>query len=406
MALITPPGHLQAGTYTAKNDRLHIHTIPMTADAANAMAARQGFLSGHVPVVTNPSGMDVTIGAGAALIKNTFTTSGGDYKAVNDGNVTVTLAASSPTLNRYDLVGWQIKDNFYDASGLNTVIPTVVQGANMAGTPVDPAYPASFIPATRAVVNATVTSPTLQSLVGRTVADGGVLPIGSVSERNAITSPWVGLTILRTDRQWEEWYTGSGWHVDGLAVCASVADRDGASGVTTPYTGQLAYTIDTNTNWQRQSGVWVPFYPAGVNCNVRQISAQTIATSGFTALTFTGAGEDFDARLLHDPSTNPSRFTAPVALKLQLTGGIGWASNGTGVRGAMWAKNGTPIDGSQVLFNAITGLATPHPVRTVNVNMAVGDYVELLGFQSSGGNLDTLAAGQAGASVSISTVGN
>lgn len=288
MTLLTPPGHLQAGTYTAKLDRMFLHTAETFPDLSATLSARQGFYSGRVPTYANAGGMNVNVSPCAGVIQNTFASAAGDYKFVNDGTIGFTSAASSPTLNRNDIYGFQVKDNFYDASGLNSIIPVVLQGANAAGTPADPALPASFIPVARGVINATVTSPTLQSMLRTTVNDGGILTIASATERNAISTPWIGLTILRTDRLWEEWYTGAGWHVDGVAMCASVADRDGSTGITHPYNGQLAVTLDTGTVWQRKSGAWVGLFGSGGTYpNSVQNTAGTSSAGAFSA-TLTG----------------------------------------------------------------------------------------------------------------------
>ncbi len=285
MTLLTPPGYLQGGTYTAKLDRMFVNTVGTIPDLSGALLARQGFYSGRRPFFANAGGMNVTIGPTGGIIKNTFVAGGGDYKFANDANLNLTSAASSPTQNRIDIYGFQVKDHFYDASGLNTVLPVVVQGANSAGTPADPALPASFIPVMRGTINAAATSPTLASMVQTTVADGGMLTVATATLRNAISNPWVGLTILRTDRLWEEWYTGSGWHVDGIAVCASVADRDSADGITHPYNGQEAITLDTMTNWVRQAGVWVPLLGTPV-ASTQNTSGTT--TSGIYTTTLTG----------------------------------------------------------------------------------------------------------------------
>lgn len=257
MTVLTPPGFLQGGTYTAKLDRIYLATLGSIPNLASSYSARQGFHGGRVPVYANPSGMDITVGACSAIIANTFAAASGDYLMANDATVQVTLAASSPTLNRYDIIGFQVKDNLFDSSGLNTAVPAVIQGSNSAGTPSDPTLPASFIPVLRAVVNATNTSPAaLQSLIRKTTSDGGLMRVANVTERAEITGH-DGLHIYREDRDWVEAHDGSAWRVQGVAVCSSTADRDTA--ITNPYNGQLAITTDLGVVWMRHSGAWVVF---------------------------------------------------------------------------------------------------------------------------------------------------
>ena len=253
MTVLTPPGYTQGGTYTAKLDRVYIGTLGVVSNLGAAFSARQGFHQGRVPVYANPSGMNVTVGACSAVIANTFASSSGDYLMANDATVQVTLAASSPTQNRHDIVGFQVKDNIFDSSGLNSAIPAVIQGSNSAGTPSDPALPASFIPVVRAVVNAGVATPTLQSLITRTTCDGGLLSIADATERAAI-SPYESLFTYRRDRKQLELYDSqtSTWRVIGEAVASSLADL--SSGVTSPYNGLHVYRTDTGLGYRYDSG--------------------------------------------------------------------------------------------------------------------------------------------------------
>jgi len=277
MTVLTPPGYLQGGTYTAKLDRIYLATLGNIPDLASTFSARQGFLGGRVPTYANPSGMDITIGMCSAVIANTFASASGDYLMANDATVQVTLAASSPTQNRHDIIGFQVKDNLFDSSGLNTVVPAVIQGANSAGTPSDPALPASFIPVLRAVVNALDTSPsTLQSLIRKTTSDGGLLRVASVTERAEI-APHDGMQIYREDRGWVEVRDGGAWRIVNVAHCTSNADRDSA--ITDPYNGQLAVTTDTYTVWLRKGGAWVDYAAKGIIKYGRRTTSSTTATS-------------------------------------------------------------------------------------------------------------------------------
>lgn len=285
MTVLTPPGYLQGGTYTAKLDRIYLATLGNVANLAASFSARQGFYNGRVPVYANPSVMNVTIGSCGAVIANTFASASGDYLMANDATVQVTLAASSPTQNRHDIIGFQVKDNLFDSSGLNTAVPAVIQGANSAGTPSDPALPASFIPVVRAVVNATVTTPTLQSLIRKTTSDGGLLRIGNVTERAEITGH-DGLGIYREDRDWFEVHDGTAWRVQGPAICSSTADRDTA--ITNPQNGLIAVTTDTGSIWQRQAGAWVALLgTGGASASDVQNAAGTTTSGAYTA-TLTG----------------------------------------------------------------------------------------------------------------------
>jgi hypothetical protein len=256
MTVLTPPGYLQGATYSAKLDRMYINTVPSVSNMAVLGAARQGFYSGRAPAFIVNINMDTIVGPCSAIIRNTFATAAGDYKMINDSNIGVTHAASSPTQNRYDIFGFQVKDNFYDSSGLNSVIPAIIQGANSAGTPVDPVLPASFIPVYRAVINAAVTTPTLQNLVVRTTNDGGLLPVDSQAERDAISPAWDGLHIYRRDYDWTEIHDGGAFRVQGVANVPTFADL--AIRITNPVAGQQAFVQGTGLRYAWDGAVWVP----------------------------------------------------------------------------------------------------------------------------------------------------
>lgn len=277
MTLLTPPGYAQGGTYSARLDRVYNTTTRVIADASAALAARQGFYTGRRATYSNPSGWNINLNACAGVVANTFAASAGDYEFANDGTVGVVLAASSPTLNRQDIVGYQVKDNFYDASGLTSIIPAVIQGASVAGSPADPALPASFIPVVRAVVSAGSTAPVLQSLVRYTTNDGGVLRIDSLAQRAELTA-YPGLTIWRTDRtHWTETHDGTAWRVNGIAICTTTADRN--TNVASPLTGDMAWTTADTTLWVWRGSAWER-YPRGIISRGRR--ATTSAVSGST----------------------------------------------------------------------------------------------------------------------------
>lgn len=255
MTVLTPPGYTQGGTYTAKLDRVYLATLGKIPNLGASFSARQGFFGGRVPVYANPSGMDITVGACGAVVANTFAAASGDYLMANDATVQVTLAASSPTLNRHDIIGFQIKDNLFDSSGLNSAIPAVIQGSNSAGTPSDPVLPASFIPVVRAVVNATDTSPSaLQSLIRKTAEDGGLVRIANVTERAEIT-PHEGLGIYREDHDWPELHDGTAWRVAGWV------ETDDLSKITNPRTNQLALLTTDLILYRWNGSAWVLALP-------------------------------------------------------------------------------------------------------------------------------------------------
>lgn len=121
--------------------------------------------------------------------------------------------------------------------------------------------------------------------------------------------------------------------------------------------------------------------------HLRQTSAQTLTTGVTTAILF--GVEDIDTHGGHSTVSNTSRYTCQVAGTYQLSGYISWASSIAGARKAWWRRNGSDINGSESVADSdITGVIGT-VARTILVDLSVGDYVELVGTQESGGNLAT-----------------
>lgn len=133
---------------------------------------------------------------------------------------------------------------------------------------------------------------------------------------------------------------------------------------------------------------------------LRQTSAQSIPNNTYTSLTFNA--EDYDSHNAHSTSSNTSRYVAQVAGYYQVSGKVAWAGNTTGRRASAWAVNGTQINGTEVAIAATSAAAIEHPAVTVDVLLAVNDFVELQAFQESGGALNTGVG--SGAAQSVMTV--
>jgi hypothetical protein len=177
MAIANPVAYLQAGTYPASLDRLHqisMRFLPTTLSTSD-VACRGGVLGGQSArqFAFSMTNWDVTVGKGAALVENTFTSQGGDYSAFNTANQILTVTASSPTTNRIDIIGIRVQDAFYTGA-INSGDLAIVQGTPAAGAPAAPALPASFLPLIQVTVNAATTTGILTDLRKRTATMGSV----------------------------------------------------------------------------------------------------------------------------------------------------------------------------------------------------------------------------------------
>lgn len=126
-----------------------------------------------------------------------------------------------------------------------------------------------------------------------------------------------------------------------------------------------------------------------------QSVAQNVLTSG-SATPITFDGSLIDTYNGHSISVNNTRYTFQVAGIYLCAGSSAWVPNATGVRTSSFRLNGTTaLIGSQITTQAITtgGVNTNVPATTVVTQANVGDYIELLGTQTSGGALSTQVGG-------------
>lgn len=123
-----------------------------------------------------------------------------------------------------------------------------------------------------------------------------------------------------------------------------------------------------------------------------QATTQSVANNTFSALTMDQTINDSYGG--HSNTVNPSRYVAQVAGWYTVSGAAGWATNNTGARGAAIYTNGSPINGG-------SGVAAPSPgasvtitaVGAIEVFLSTGGYVEIYGYQNSGGALSTQTGG-------------
>lgn len=131
----------------------------------------------------------------------------------------------------------------------------------------------------------------------------------------------------------------------------------------------------------------------------RQTSVQPLTTGTFTAITWDT--EDVDSANGHDTSTNPSRYTAQYAGWYQVSGGVSFANNSTGYRQTVWGVNGSLIFDYFASMGAVNGTGTRSVARTLMVYLAIGDYVELHGWQNGSASLNTEVASGTQSSINV-----
>lgn len=134
-----------------------------------------------------------------------------------------------------------------------------------------------------------------------------------------------------------------------------------------------------------------------------QTVAQSIPNAFWQGITFTT--ETIDRDNGHNTSTNTDRYVVQTAGWYYISGMVTFTGNATGIRGCSVWNNGSQILAS-VFFTSSTllaGVANPVMMCPVLVYCNVGDYLQLAGYQNSGGALNTIV-GSGAVGVSTMTV--
>jgi hypothetical protein len=162
------------------------------------LGGRSGFRVG-TPSVLSATSTNWTLGPCAAMIDPGASTHQGMYGWSSDANVTGAVTAADATNPRKDIVYIQINDSSA-GDGSGAVNADVKYLAGTPGvTPSAPTLPArSFLVGTLTVPQAGGGSPTVALNPARFVAAGGILPVSSLAERDALAA-YDGLTVRRMD---------------------------------------------------------------------------------------------------------------------------------------------------------------------------------------------------------------
>lgn len=156
-------------------------------------------------------------------------------------------------------------------------------------------------------------------------------------------------------------------------------------------TGELVTASYMNTNI-RDAGNFFTAFPL---CELRQTVVQSCATGANTPINFDT--EDIDSDGAHSTVTNTSRYTAQTAGWHRISGGVGITGNATGARQVAIFKNGGVNPGSAQWLNpgAVTAAIS---ARSKCISLVVGDFIEIVMFQTSGGALNTVVTSNDGQS--------
>lgn len=165
----------------------------------------------------------------------------------------------------------------------------------------------------------------------------------------------------------------------------------------------LAGYIPTGDDWSNLLSVSA-FLLAPPIAELRQTVVQSIPNNSATAVLFDT--EDVDSAGGHSTSVNTSRYTAVYAGWYEIGGAVVITGNATGTRAGQVNVNGAAVNGMNTYALGSVSIPASLVMRTRKLFLNVGDYVEMLAYQTSGGALNTDVTGANQSTMSIKFVSN
>jgi hypothetical protein len=330
------------------------------------------------------------------VIPNGVSAALGPYVLVSDANVDITFDAGEAGVIRTDRIIARAYDDTNDGSGSTTGSIYYLKGS--------PAGTATALP-TNSILLYEMPIPIGASAGGGgvnfanavdqrvyTAAQGGIFPVASNTAMAAITSPYEGMTVYRTDIDVLYTYDGTNFKARGQANVSSSANL---STINNPYDGMVAVARDTDAVYVYNGSTWVApkaaFNPVG---RIRQTTVQTGLTDN-TAFAVTFDSEDFDSHSFHSTSSNNSRVTPTVAGYYRVSGIVtmGGQTDYTGIDAYIRTTGVTPTNGAARLTPSATSTTIGVAVNDIVVCNGTTDYFELVGrADRTGGGTSATAA--------------
>jgi hypothetical protein len=364
--------------------------------SAGTLQVRGGVLPGAGSgALSTVSAMVARVAPVKVLIPNGVSSALGPYLLVSDANVDITFDAGEASVPRVDRIIARAYDNSNDGSGQTTGSIYYLKGqASGSAT----ALPTNSILLYEMTVPAGASSGgggiNFANAVDQrvyTVAQGGVFPVASNTEMAAITSPYEGMTVYRTDLDVLYVYDGTNFKARGVP---SVAASANLTNINNPYDGLLAVTRDSDAIWVYNGTTWVQ-PKLFLKPVVRLVASgtQSMPDNTATALFFSAADE-IDTHGFHNPSVNNTRITPTVAGIYRFHGSyFSAAMTSPSSRSCYFRKNGTtviapgPRDGGE-------SITSSQEVTALIECNGTTDYVELMGQQDSSGAVNTAQSAQ------------
>jgi hypothetical protein len=137
-------------------------------------------------------------------------------------------------------------------------------------------------------------------------------------------------------------------------------------------------------------GTVLNFLLAPPRCYAYKTASGALADTTWDEINF--GAEAYDSHAAHDNVTNNSRLVAPESGLYTIKAHLTFATNANGIRGLDIRKNaaGVQTAGTDLAFVVIAGNGTTQSrlIASVDAQLTAGDYIEVFGYQGSGGALN------------------
>lgn len=281
--------------------------------SAGTLAARGGLLPGFgAGNLTTVSAMVARVAPLKVIIPNGVSAALGPYLLISDANVDITFDAGEASVPRVDRIIARAYDNTNDGSGSTTGSVYYLKGTSGGSATALPVNSILLyemtIPAGASAGGGGVNFANAVDQRVYTTAAGGIIPVASNAAMSAVSNPYEGMAVYRTDLDVLYIHDGTNFKARGSANVSSSANL---STINNPYDGMIAVTRDTDAVYVYNGSTWVapktPLDPIGRL--VDAVGGQSLPHNTLTAINFGTGSEDFDTGGFHSTTTNTSRVT-------------------------------------------------------------------------------------------------
>jgi hypothetical protein len=396
MAIVTPAGWAQnvGAANSAQVMRLYSGGMAKGSGLLTASLSGRGGILQRAPgynlkcLQVGAGNMTVDIEPGLCYVPGTEQVTQGGYWVGNDSTYNLgPFTTAHATQNRIDTVYVKMNDSFYSGAS-NTPQILIKDGTPGSGTAGSLSGINNVLKLAEVTVRAGATSILTSDINnnGRYFAAPGGVTAVRADEGSEPGTHGLELSCYQANlRYWDA--TALLWRPLGVSRVISTSD------VGNPSTNDVAWVTSPSPAFYRYTGsTWEDWNPNLIRARLRQTVSQNIGSGLYIAVLFNV--EDKDTHNGHSTVSLTARYVCQRAGSYRLNGG--WSSVNTAggaARGCAFSKNGTVISGSANVDSAST-TAVHHSIsaKTTTVDLAVGDYVELLAYQNQGVSIATQVA--------------